>query len=333
MIRVSAPVFLAALLLVSATVQAAPSTDLDSYVLFATGNGVPLANPVLSFKGGNAAGRGLVYGGHVGVNKQDPNLNNDPAMTAVGINGDFIMQSGYQLVSDSIRLGQEAVVYDVYTNKQVGVGWGAPGVVNGTISTFTAPLFNPMPSLFAPFSTSSVTDIDVSAGTTYNGGTPLTPGAYRDLQVRDNASIYLSAGTYTFRRLNTGQSFNIFTVPGTIVQVTGDTDPNSLDMQFNGNGSFVGSAVPNVESVALFRYLGTDVQFSDNSTFYGVILAPDAQISLGRGMDLYGRFIGGGINSDFGDNIYYRNVVPEPSSLLALAGGLGCLIPLVRRRK
>lgn len=309
--------------------QAAPSTDLDSYVLFATGNGVSLSNPVLSLKGGNAAGRGLVYGGHVGVNKQDPNLNNDPAMIAVGLNGRFIMQPGYQLVGDSIRLGVESVVYDVYTNKQVGNGWGTAGAVNGTISTYTAPLFDPMPSLFDTFSTSSTTDIDVATGTTYNGGTPLAPGEYRDLQVKDGSSIYLTAGTYTFRRLNTGQNFNIFTVPGTIIQVTGDSDSNSLDMQFGGNGSFVGSAIPGVESVALFRYLGSDVQFSDNSTFYGVILAPDAQISLGRGMDHYGRFVGGGFNSDFNDNIHYR--LPEPATVGLLT--LGALLALRRRRQ
>jgi hypothetical protein len=315
--------------------DAAVITDLNSYVLFATGNGVSNSDPVLSFKGGNAAGRGLVYGGNVGVNKADPNLNNDPAMIAVGLNGDFIMQSGYQLVGDSIRLGVEAVVYDVFTNKQVGTGWGTPGVVNGVIQTFTAPLFNPMPPLFSPFSTSSTTDIDVATNTTYNGGTPLIPGDYRDLSVKDNATIYLTAGTYTFRRLNTGQSFNIYTVPGTIFQVTGDTDPNTPDMQFNGNGSFVGSAVPGVESVALFHYLGTDVQFSDSSTFYGVILAPDAQISLGRAMDHYGRFIGGGFNSDFNDNIWYRDVtlVPEPSSYVLMSLGMAVTLTLTRWRR
>ncbi len=299
---------------VSADAFAVPSTDLDSYVLFATGNGVSNNSPVLSFKGGNAPNRGYVYGGHVGVNKADPNLNNDPAMISAGLNGKFIMQFGYQLVADSIRLGVEAEVYDVYTNKQVGNGWTTPGVVNGSISTFTAPLFDPMPPLFDAFSTSSTQDIVVAPGTTYNGGTPLAPGDYRDLSVMNGSTIYLTAGTYTFRRLNTGQNFTIYTVPGTIIQVTGDSDPNSLDMQFNGNGSYVGSAIPGVESVALFRYLGTDVQFSDNSTFYGVILAPDAQISLGRAMDLYGRFVGGGFNSDFNDNIYYRDFTDPPPS-------------------
>lgn len=324
----------AVLMLGLQTANAEVITDLGSYVLFATGNGVPLNDTVLSLKGGNADGRGLVYGGNVGVNKADPKLNNDPAMIAVGLNGKFIMQSGYQLVGDSIRLGVEAVVYDVYTNKQVGTGWGTPGVVNGTISTFTAPLFDPMPPLFDPFSTSSITDIDVAKGTIYSGGSPLAPGEYRDLLVQDGATIYLTAGTYTFRRLNTGQSFNIFTVPGTIVQVTGDTDSNTLDMQFNGNGSFVGSAIQGVESVAMFRYLGTDVNFSDNSTFYGVILAPDAQISLGRAMDHYGRFIGGGFNSDFNDNIYYRDCtpVPEPSScMLLITAGLGLFVCARRR--
>lgn len=320
--------------------------NLDSYVLFATGEGLPDNTAPLSFKGGNAAGRGIVAGGNVGVNRRDGNLGNGTQMINVGANGKFIMDQGTFLIGDSIQLGPEALVYDVYTNQQAGSGWANPDAgfgVQGTISGYTFPIFDPMPSLFDPFSTASTVDINVGKNEVYQNGTPLTPGEYRDLRVQDGATIYLEAGTYTFRRFNTGQSFNVYTVPGTIIQVTGDSDPNSLDLQFNGNGSFVGSADPNVESVALFRYLGTDVNFSDVSTFYGVILAPNADIGLGRGMDHYGRFIAKQIHSDFNDNIYYRQftpgptnpgpVVPEPASFVAwsLLSLVGFVVGLVTR--
>ncbi|MBP7936342.1 MAG: hypothetical protein KA354_17010 [Phycisphaerae bacterium] len=336
--RISILIAVAALGFLSSAAPAGPSTDLDSYVLFATGEGLADNTAPLTFKGGNAAGRGYVLGGNVGVNRADGNLGNGTQMINVGANGRFVMSEGTLLVGDSIQLGPEALVYDVYTNQQAGSGWSNPNPgygVQGTVSVFTSPLFNPMPSLFDPFTTTSTLDVTVAKNTTYNGGTPLDPGEYRDLQVMDGASIYLTEGTYTFRRLNTGQSFNLFTVPGTVIQITGDSDPNSLDLQFNGNGSFVGSADSNVESVALFRYLGTDVNFSDSSTFWGVILAPNADIGLGRGMTHYGRFVSRQIHSDFNDNIYYRQftpgvVVPAPGAVILAALGIG-LVGWVKR--
>ncbi len=318
---------------------AAPSTNLDSYVLFATGAGLSDSTAPLSFKGGNTEGTGLVSGGNVGVNRADGNFGNSTAMINVGENGRFIMSPGTQLVGDSIRLGIEAVVYDVYFDgrdaAKMGNGWAQPGVINGTVAAFDAPIFDPFPQLFDPSFVAGTSDITVSSGTTYNGGLALAPGAYRDLQVQDGATIYLAAGTYTFRRFNTGQNFRVYTVPGTVIQVTGDTDPNSQDLSFNGNSSFVGSADPNVESVALFRFLGTDVSFSDNSTFYGVILAPNADIGLGRAMTHYGRFISKQIHSDYNDNIFYRQFtpVPEPSAFVALLGGISALATFGRLRR
>ena len=329
--------FLAISLLFStATAHAAVNTDLDSYVLFATGEGQNDASAILSFKGGNTAGTGYVLGGNVGANRVDGLTNNGTSMIAVGVNGDFIMSPGTQLVGDTIRLGPEAVVYDVYRRDTVpdgelGVGWGTPGVVNGTKYSFSAPIFNPMPSLFDPTFTAGSLDITVTKGGLYDG-TTLAPGAYGVLNVQDGATIHLTAGTYTFSRFRTGQGFTVYTAPGTIIQVAGDGLNNGADLQFNGNGSYVGSAVAGVESVALFRYLGTDVQFSDSSTFYGVILAPDASIGLGRAMDLYGRFVGAEIHSDFNDNIWYRNFtpVPIPSTMLLLGSGLAGLVGIGR---
>ena len=75
--------------------------------------------------------------------------------------------------------------------------------------------------------------------------------------------------------------------------------------------------------------MSTHVQFSDNVTFYGEIFAPNADIGLGGGNTLYGRFIGDAIHSDFNDNIYYRTnilTVPEPSTWAMMGLGLGIIV-------
>jgi hypothetical protein len=84
------------------------------------------------------------------------------------------------------------------------------------------------------------------------------------LRVRDGATIDLTAGTYAFRRFNTGQGFTVYTEPGTIIQVTGDANPNSLDLNFDGNGGYLGSANPAVQALTEFRYLGADVQYGND---------------------------------------------------------------------
>lgn len=297
-----------------------PNNDLDSYVIFALDD--------FEFKGGNdgAGLRGYVLGGNVGVNnaRTDPNS----FQISVGANGRFIMSPGTQLVADSIRLGEEATVYDVYRNYEGGIGW-PPAinpqtgllVVRGTIYEFTPPVISPFPDLCGDFSASTNPADDVIVpSTSYPDGVTLAPGTYRDLRVRDGNTLRLQAGTYTFRKFNTGQSVNIYTVPGTIIQIAGDPTPNSgPDFNLGGNGAYFGSEDPSVESVACICILGeSTVQFSDNGEFWGVIKAPNANINLGRAFTHYGRFIGKTIGSDFNDNVTYRDCTPAEEDTTTL---------------
>ena len=121
-------------------------TDIDSYVF--------LARDELDFKGGNEGQniRGYVLGGNVGVNAVDSTPDNSSALLSVGLNGLFVMSPDTQLVGDSIRLGEEASVWDVYRNYELGIGWSATNtqiggdVVQGSVNTFTAPIFDPWPT-------------------------------------------------------------------------------------------------------------------------------------------------------------------------------------------
>lgn len=313
----------AVVLFIPTHVSAQPSTDMDSYVLFALDE--------LSFKGGNdaldtpgvydpAVDRGFVLDGNVGVNAVDPTPNNSSALMNVGANARFVMSDNTQLVGDSIRLGEVASVYDVYRNIELGVGWTNPNVETSDpvirnlkfdLSTYgMPPIIDPAlltgDALCGTF-TAGTTDVTIPAD--LPSGSTLTPGAYQDLRVTDGNTLYFDAGTYTFRRFNSGQNVTIYTTEDTIIQIVGDpgADP---DFNLGGNGSYLGPVDPNTECIAKFCVLGETVNFSDNGTFYGVMIAPNASIGLGRGFTHYGRFIGKTINSDFNVNVFYQDCKP-----------------------
>ncbi len=295
----------------ASTGVAAPSSDLSSYVL--------LARDKINFQGGTDAGysRGYVLGGNVGVNKAAATTNE--ISITVGQNGLFVMSPGTHLVGDRIALGTQAQVWDVYVNYQNGSGWNATNTklggstVQGTINTFTPPIFNPWPTTadicgsFAPVGT---TDINVPK----NGTLTLTPGAYQDVNVMDGGTLYLQAGTYTVRRFTTGQVVNVYTVPGTIIHIWGDGVSTTRDFNLGGNGSYFGGVTPSWDSKACIcvddafnNSALTDnnntIQFSDNGTFWGVIYAPGSDIGLGHNFTHYARFVAKTISTDVNDNI------------------------------
>lgn len=300
---------------VSLSVAQTIDRELSSYVLFALDE--------LDFKGGNtpACDRGHVLGGNVCTNV-DGNLGDSNASVAVGLNGLFRMSDGTQLVGGSIRLGEESSVYDVYVERQMGVGWGNPTspcggpTVRGTVYTISNAVDLPVipveqlttAELCDPFEPVGTVDVTVTPD---NSPLDLAPGAYQDIQVQNGTTLRLSAGVYTVRRFTTGQSVNVYTVPGTIIHVWGDGDPNAVDFNLGGNGSFFGSEDPSVESVACICvsdiHDNSHVQFSDNGEFWGVIIAPNASVNVGRNFTHYGRFVGRTIGSDFNTNVTHKD--------------------------
>lgn len=295
--------------------------DLTSYVLFALDE--------LDFKGGNTAGcdRGHVLGGNVCTNV-DGNVGDSNASLAVGLNGLFRMSDGTQLVGGSIRLGEESSVYDVYVENEMGVGWGnttspcGGPTIRGTKYTISNAVDLPVSpvaelttaALCDPFDPVGTLDITVNVD---NSPVDLAPKAYQDVQVQNGTVLRLSAGVYTVRRFTTGQNVTVHTVPGTVIHVWRDGDPNQTDFNLGGNGSYFGSEYPNVESVACICvsdiYANSHVQFSDNGEFWGVIVAPNASVNVGRNFTHYGRFVGRTIGSDFNTNVTYRDCTGDPS--------------------
>jgi hypothetical protein len=105
--------------------QPSPSRDINNYVLFATDS--------LTFKGDDASGasqtRGLITGGHVGVNRIDT-THNPPSpllsMCGGGSNHRVIMSDGTQVVADTAAFQSPCNLYDVFANI---VNGGSPAVI------------------------------------------------------------------------------------------------------------------------------------------------------------------------------------------------------------
>jgi hypothetical protein len=353
---------------VAIPVAAQPSSDLDTYVLFGLDS--------FSFKGGNdgAGLRGYVLGGNVGINNDDGDPND--AEVNVGANGRFVMSPNTEITGYQFRLGELATVWDVYRNEELGIGWPPAinpqtllPVVRGTVYDWTPPI---IPSGIDNYMTSdefaevlgcergdfvassdpnddrTVVDREdlVDPPVKILTGSLLPAGTYRDLQVQDGNSLHLEAGTYIFRRFTTGRNVNIYTVPGTVIKITGDTDPNSRDFNI-GVGSYFGSETA-TESVACICYVGDgDVQLatgggSPNVIFWGVIKAPYANVNLGNSNNLYGRFYAKTFSSDFDVNINVRDCTPAPTTPvpefpplavpIALIIGMMGAVAIIRRR-
>ncbi len=291
--------------LAAACACAVPSTDIEAYVLFFTSS--------LDFKGGNLAGTGYIDGGNVGVNRADPNPGDNTILMNVGANGRMVFTDpGQQLVADSLRLGPEAVVFDVYRNYAAGSGWGTPGVVNGAVQGFSAPLINPLllPALaFAPgrASTEGAADVTVAASAT------LAPGDYRDVQVQNGATLNLGDGVYNLRNLRTGQHATVNVTDGTILYIDGEYRLGDGSTFGVGTGSQAEVHVGSLGVGANDR----SVQFGENAEAHGFFFAPNGGIGTSRKVDLFGRFWGDWFGSDFNLNVTF---VPRESPKVADGG-------------
>jgi hypothetical protein len=311
---------LAVLLALAPTaVRAQIDRNLDHYVIFALEE--------LDYKGGNLAGTGYVLGGHVGVNRPDPNLGDNTILMSVGANGLFYMSDGTQLVGGSIRLGEEASVWDVYVDPsgKSGSGWGATNpktggptvrnsenaIANSTDLPIIATSDLTVANLCGPFAAVGASNVTVPQNTTQT----LAPGAYKVVTVQDGATLNLQAGVYTLERFHTGQNTTVHTVPGTVLHIWGDNDASTNEFNLGGNGSYFGPVDPSTEAIATIcvadrfpnNTLNTKnhVGFSDLGEFHGVIYAPQAGLNFGRHFDHYGRFVSRTVGSDFNTNVNY----------------------------
>lgn len=304
------------------------SRDINSYVLFALDE--------LDFKGGNTAGTGFITGGNVGVNRADPNPGDSAANMNIGVNGRFVMSDGTHAVADTMRLGSDADVWDVFVNVE-------KGAFGGTIrNTKTSPIpdwnggplipLNDILNLF-PFDPARTTTDPGSAPdlswSDTNNDWNLAPDVYGEINAQNGTTLNLSAGLYDMRFLNLGQNVTVNMTDQTILQV---------DDRVALNGATFGANTSGLAEIYIGAESGDNSQFGEGGDIWGQFFSL-GNLRLGRANELYGRFWAGQIGSDFNDNVTYiapdGGVIPEPASCViwSMLGALAISVGWYRRRK
>jgi hypothetical protein len=196
-----------------------------------------------------------VINGNVGVNDVGGLLRIGAGNTINGI-----------AIADRMFFGSGAKVTDCEFNTSTG---GNPSAVCGTQSPAVLPITSwpPSPVPVVPSCVNTNPDVIVPAG----GSLALAPGCYGDVDVRDNATLTLSAGTYNFKslRLQTGSLLDgnsaTVNVKGLVVTEPGVTI-NDVNITTVASGTFEAIIIGN------------------SSTLNNVVLyAPNARMHLHQG--------------------------------------------------
>ncbi|MEX0642809.1 MAG: PEP-CTERM sorting domain-containing protein [Pirellulales bacterium] len=303
--------------------------NLDSYVLFALES--------LSFKGRNAMpSKGFILGGNVGVNIDSNNGSNghDLTMGGGGSSHAVVMSAGTQVVADRMNLGgADVTVGDIFANTYSNETLNSIHASGPT--AYTAPIIDPLTSFdilgFTPNRaiTNNAADLVVNNGLTHN----LALGDYRDIQVKDDATINFGPGTYNIRNLVGGKDITIGLTDATIILVDGEFTVNNDALIGAGTG---GMAQIKAGSLGVGANDNT-IKFSQESEARGQFFAPNGILSLGNNTDLFGRFIANVIGSDFNVNVTYipgtGGGIPEPGTLLLAVFGFAAALSAARRRR
>ncbi len=271
------------LLFLATGVAHSQSTQLDDYVLYAMDE--------IDFKGGmGPVGLSEINGGHVGVKAIDTN---DPVLS-IGVNHPVTVADGSQVVAHSMRINANTSVWDWYVNDIYGTG--DPEVRHAGPTAFDASILPVVPD--APPCAPGTEDVVVEPGETLD----LAPGAYGDVNPKDDSTLILHAGQYDFRTLLFGKRVTLVLESNTEIRVAERVALN--------DGYCVTGAGEEPLTDVKFWVCG-DGQASDDTTFHfgkngvftGDVCVANGIIALGNGTQICGRVLGVKIRSDVGVTI------------------------------
>ncbi|MEO5930618.1 MAG: FlgD immunoglobulin-like domain containing protein [Candidatus Kapaibacterium sp.] len=290
---------------VKATVTKNGSTRTFSKTILVAGIDFALfAYDNLYFKGRYTdATRGIIDG-NVGVNNRarstcsgsQPNLTLGGGCTTHNV----YVNDEYRVIGDYVDLGGSKVsVYDLYSNRATGATSSAIKRHRNTSTCVTFPIISSCSLPVIPCFTYGCNNVTGSL----NGTMTLAPGKYGTVTVRDGGTLNLAAGIYNIKSLIAGKHSHINTNVASKVRIASKL---SID-----DDSYVGpydAALFLVRSDALCTN-DASVAFNDRTEFHGQVFAPDGKIDLGKGTDLFGRFWGESITSDYDVNVTYFSPV------------------------
>jgi hypothetical protein len=194
------------------------------------------------------------------------------------------MSAGTTLSSDTVKLGNGALVFSISANHLVG--HNAQMVPVTPLPLPLVPEFCQLPA----FTCSPGNDVTVQR----DQATVLTPGSYGQVRVSNGASLTLLPGEYHFCLLKTGRASEVIVQgPGqSIIDVAGN-------VTIGGNGELrtddgTVSPVLNVGSGST----SVSIRFGPSSVINAFITAPKALLRLGRSAALHGSFCVDVIGSD-----------------------------------
>jgi hypothetical protein len=147
---------------------------------------------------------------------------------------------------------------------------------------------------------------------------PLPPGSYGDVSF--NGTLNLVGGpdinhpsVYTLNSLSETSNNAVLVINGPVViNLAGVADANLTGnpptvLNLGGNGFANSSGIPNY---LVINYGGSDqIKLSGGSAAYGVINAPNADVTFTGGSDFYGQIIGRTIDDHGGVNFYWDTSV------------------------
>jgi hypothetical protein len=276
--------------------------------LFATGKGCDDSHPDLTIGGGTLTGSFTSAGATPGVFPTISLTGGD-----VGANGNISVDGGMgknsTQLNGSVNTNQPGTI-GACPDSGVSVS-GTPtiGAVDNFPNPYTPPV-PPLPNPLPPVTNASYPKPPAKSAT-------LPPGAYGNVTLQ--GSVTLQGGTvakpavYTMNSLNLSSNADLIVAGPVVINLAGIGKTTVLDMT---GGSFENDTY--IPSDFVINYGGTDkmVVNGGNKAFV-VINAPNADITINGGADLYGQVIGNTIKVGGGMHFYWDKsltTTPPPSA-------------------
>jgi Tfp pilus assembly protein PilX len=230
----------------------------------------------------------------------------------IGSNGSIIVNSsGVRIYGNVVAAALTSL--SCLLQSVLGLVNNITGQLTGSFSQNTQPVTMPTPPALSPAPPTTAANLvtscaSISGCSTTNGGLgpfTLTPGSYGNISVSGGKTVHLTAGTYTVNSFTLSGGSTVVVDSGpVIINIAGNSlAPAGLALDFGaGNISNTTGVPANLQVI----YGGSHpISISGAAGASLVLDAPNAQLTLTGGGDLYGAFIALTIDDTSGSSVHY----------------------------